>query len=1117
MSSKSPPPPHPQQQHHHHHEQQPQQQLIELPPHSSDPEQELPRVLLALQTVYAPNTSSSSSSSGHLHHAHHSDSSSSASAAPFGRRDVADRYLTSFQRTAVAWMVCDRLLSNDAPTTTTTTSTMIAEDSTLRTQRQFFAAQTLHAKCLSDVYQLPVSSLPSLRDSLLNHFIAHATDNARAPYENRPANKPLVTRLSMAIASLAVQMNWDTCLTDIANNVLLPHPELGPAILELFRSLPEEADSHRLVLVNNEEEELWRYRSMLRNSSNIVLGLCERAILSSISQQHNPHHHHHQLFHSVNSDVATIEAVLSCLQSWIRIVDMDPQLLMASSENSSDSGSSSGGSSSSSSAVLLPWLFDLLTDSNRGGFELAVDVVVELLRTYPSHRRGVEGLVRAIIPRIMALGETPSQPHHPQQQPNPNPPTRSPFQKSIDEEDEDGMRGYCRLFTEMAESYLSLILSHEEMNQAALVELVLQCSSIPDKDIAGITLHFWYRFVIGLEELEPFEYRQIKIDAFAPQLTRLLTICANLLRYPVGVDDMSPDRLDDIEGIRMYFLDTIEDCCRLLGGELVLRAMGDSLQEECRRVASSSSSSSSSSNDWHGIEGYLQSIQAVSMYVPSDEQRVIPFVMSLITQLPGDAPLLRATACQTVGKYAAWLGLQPTYLQPLLPYLAQGLSIPKCAAAAAVAIREICERCDSLGDTVLQLYDGIVAAREQHRTSSVGSGEDFILDLKNELEVLEGVCKAVSNKLVNEPSIINHLAQPIINNLKAIATSDIAASPKQVSAEVCRLTTLIQYLRLPPATSHHAAGTLNRSDFILSLMRETWPMLDAISQKCPRDFNFCEKLCRLHKHSLRECGPAHYAPLLESLVEQTVRNFSTSFSSPYLYLASIIVSEYGRDPAQSQLMYEMVANLSSAVFGALRTTNDFIAHPDVVEEFFFMIGRMVNYCPSPLVQSSLLNSLLQCAAIGMKLHHRDANRGTLNFLENTVSYSLKLRSSTTLDANEQANIVALEQAILTEGQPLVINLAQALLGDLPAYRLDSGSGSIAGVLFHLNQLCPELLMQWIQPPLTAAPEHAKSAFLATLYNRVARDEFNSSVRRFTAVCERSRKRDGLSMDTRVAA
>ena len=90
------------------------------------------------------------------------------------------------------------------------------------------------------MYQLPADSLPSLRDSLINHFISHALDK-----QGSGMNKPLVTRLSMAIASLAVQMGWDTCLSDITNNVLSPHPELGPAVLELFRSIPEEADSSR--------------------------------------------------------------------------------------------------------------------------------------------------------------------------------------------------------------------------------------------------------------------------------------------------------------------------------------------------------------------------------------------------------------------------------------------------------------------------------------------------------------------------------------------------------------------------------------------------------------------------------------------------------------------------------------------------------------------------------------------------------------------------------------------------------------------------------------------------------------------------------------------------------
>mmetsp|Transcript_19369 Transcript_19369/g.34014 ORF Transcript_19369/g.34014 Transcript_19369/m.34014 type:complete len:98 (-) Transcript_19369:71-364(-) len=44
---------------------------------------------------------------------------------------------------------------------------------------------------------------------------------------------------------------------------------------------------------------------------------------------------------------------------------------------------------------------------------------------------------------------------------------------------------------------------------------------------------------------------------------------------------------------------------------------------------------------------------------------------------------------------------------------------------------------------------------EQHRSTLVAGrdgGENFILNLKNELEVLEGVCKTVSSKLVEEPS-----------------------------------------------------------------------------------------------------------------------------------------------------------------------------------------------------------------------------------------------------------------------------------------------------------------------------------------------------------------------------
>ena len=329
-------------------------------------------------------------------------------------------------------------------------------------QRHFFAAQTLHYKCQNDVGSLSSQEVHSLREEISNHFCRYAADIVRATGENRPCNnRPLVGRLGMALAALAVQMNWTNVFDDWMT-VLETRPELTWAVLELFQSIPEECTGR--YLWGDEKE---NFRRGLKEKAGRVLSLCEGAVgkswhrssqnitIESTSGRNDGGYpnfitstHHPQ-------DVATTEAVLSCLQSWIRIVNMSPSLLQNS--------------------ILLPWIFEyLLTDSTNGGYELAVDVVVELMRSYTSEVPENSGLIQAIVPRVMALGGIGS---------NNDAGLMSAFEKAIREEDEDGMRGYCRIFTEMGEAYLSLILSHEELNQEVLVELVLKCAGIPDKGV----------------------------------------------------------------------------------------------------------------------------------------------------------------------------------------------------------------------------------------------------------------------------------------------------------------------------------------------------------------------------------------------------------------------------------------------------------------------------------------------------------------------------------------------------------------------------------------------------------------------------------------------------------
>jgi transportin-3 len=386
-------------------------------PISSNADEEMHRVLAALSTVFNISTGGNSN-----------DNSNS-------NREAADRYLTQFQRSSIAWVVADRLLSSTNSTTVTSdphsstpdgnNPTNSIGDSSTQIQVHFFAAQTLHTKCRADILQIDPAQFPSLRESLMKFLLLNLQ-------KNTSATRAIVTRLAMALCCLAVQMNWDTIIDDLLANLqqspLEQQPQMMHLVLSIAKLLPEEANSHRLLLVDEQQRRAFVQKLTLQAEQ--IMGFL------FYCASHSP-------------ETRVREQVLTCLHSWVRHVNMQPQLIQNSQ--------------------LIDFTFAILQaqdfDAHPGDlFDLAVDVIIELLRCYPSDRRENMGLVQKFIPLVMALGYE----------------VQSPFRRAVEEEDEDGMRDYCRIFTEMGESYMSLIMSHEDLNQVQLVDLVLACSAIPD-------------------------------------------------------------------------------------------------------------------------------------------------------------------------------------------------------------------------------------------------------------------------------------------------------------------------------------------------------------------------------------------------------------------------------------------------------------------------------------------------------------------------------------------------------------------------------------------------------------------------------------------------------------
>ena len=1013
-----------------------------LPAHSDNVDEELHRIHLALTAVFSPNT----------------PSHPLAQQQWWEQRQLADAYLTSFQTTAVSWMVCDRLLSlqdSSSITTTTTTANDPAEalaSVSVQQQRRFFAAQTLHLKCRVAIHELPRDSLPSLRDSLLQHLQTYTSASFQ---QEASGNSALTTRLAMCVAALAVQMNWTTILTDLLEPLLMMttttdppnHPD-DPAkvlqravVLSVLQVLPEECTSDRLLL----EDESHRYvmRDHFVANSAMVLAFL------------------HSCMTTVSTNARTIQRVLSTLHLWIRHVPVEPTSIARSPLLEA-----------AVSALAQPEYVDV-----------AADVVVEVLRMYPSHHQSNEPLVQTMLPLLFQ---------------------RLPLEAALQSDDEDVWKAYCRIVTEMGESYMSLILSNRAANDDAhaprhMVDWVLQCSKITETEIANITLHFWYRMVMDLEGIDRYDWRQDLIDLYTPQLLQLMDICVmHLMKYPEDIDDLPGDRMDDIHRDRFYVAETVEDCCRLLGGHVALQRIGNLFHQECQRVQQMQQSSDASNSSsppavlWQGLESCFACIQCMHRFVPSDEAEVLPFCFSLIPQLPPNIAPLRFTASKTIGKYASWLVAHPDLLRPLLPFLAYGLHDAFCAPAAGVAIKELCEcsnQAMAMGEPVLQLYQEIIA-------NSFDPNNPTKLELSDELQILEGVCRALSRQIQDTnddgTAVLSRIVQPIGNRLAA-RVADSSASPKVIIPEIERLTTVIQHLSMP--TNGSSGGTHP----ITSLMQSSWGLLDTAAARFPQDLNMAEKICRLHKHSLRTCGARAYEPMIDALMEFLVKSYDRSRQSPFLYAASICVAEYGRNPAYSPKLLNMVSAMAQTSFAFLRTLEDLTQHPDVVEELFYLMGRMITYCPDPLVTSPLLQSLFQCAAVGMQVAHRDANKGTLNFLENTVSYGLRLREQPPRPNCQSA----LEHVLMQEGQTIVTNMARALMGELPTY-----SNQVPELLWKLNLLCPDLLARWLNTAFAThatPPERAKVGFMGALDSGLPRDDFNLAVRAFMSACERERK------------
>uniref|UniRef100_M4BQJ6 Exportin-1/Importin-beta-like domain-containing protein n=1 Tax=Hyaloperonospora arabidopsidis (strain Emoy2) TaxID=559515 RepID=M4BQJ6_HYAAE len=982
---------------------------------------------------------------------------------------AADTFLRGFQLTPAAFVVCtsllDRSLALNNPQTRNGT---LSPDSV---PLVFFAAQTLANKLRRTVANVdaifwtqrivtwlsnPIK-LPKMVVTQLLLALVAALPRLPATQDLDTCVRPDASGASSQEIVAAVRAGYAQCTgQSVVGYALIHLAQLGvpPMVLAEFLLLLAEE-------VGNLTERSARQR--MQNEVDAWAPVVMDKLLPQLM------HEASALESSRCSDsVETQEIVLRALTSWFGYARVPSEVV-----------------------VRNPLLHSLLSFFGRDElFDTAVDLAVEVVKSCSDDK----DVVQWLAPRLLSL--------------------RGMFAAAAEAEDVDSCLGLCRIFTEMGESYLELLLQQHGAgnDHVALVDLLLDCMSYPDAHVADVTIPFWFRLLAELQR------RAVPalVAQYKPRLERLAGLCMQKLQFREDFLTLPSDRQHEFRAFRQELGDILRDCCQLLGVEAVLQHCVSGLKLLLQTPAEARS--------WETVEAHLYCFRSIAREVETSttHAQALDAPLTLIFQYLqhfAEHPAVCYTSCLVVSRYVKWLHANPTSLSTQVKFLNTCVTNSagntlfsewKVARAAAAAVRALAMDCWlMLGGDIVAFYLHI----EQHDVMAV---EDQVL-------ILEGVCAGVagSGDMSRIFSVLDQIIKGIGQRLTALFASASAKDHVDVALnELLRIMSIYEYLEI-----RDLCGDKHP---LVMLTEQLWPLFNQMLALYRGHDELVELVCRSYKRILRSCGE-QIAPLLPQLVNNLLAFYQAEPKSSYLYTAGMVLKFFSHDRRHSNSA-EMDTLFAHMLFTLIETTTpifarlvDMEACPDVVEEFFFLMERAVQCVPQVLatpvpspsglsrqVNQPLMVSVFSCAISALGISHNDAIKAVLCFLEQLYLQSqsgnsgVKLISLCSCDSNESANSNKMLVDFLLRG---------VVLGAISPSRVDADYGSAAGVMMQLAKVDGPQLRQWIAEWFeqatagtfaTAAvnflsPEEVLE-FQSDLFNAASERAFRRTIRHFGKLC-----------------
>lgn len=690
---------------------------------------------------------------------------------------------------------------------------------------------------------------------------------------------------------------------------------------------------------------------------------------------------------------------------------------------------------------LFQFSFDALASEEL--FDVATDVVCDLINETQEVQDNT-AVIGKIVQRLLPL--------------------REDLAKAGD--DEDKVRGICRIFAQAGETYHTLIHRHQE-EFFPIVEVLIECAAYHDLEIVQITFRFWYLLASGLGKRK----EDPSITPFLQVYARLLDIIIGHLRFPADEGSQTAAERDEFRSFRHFMGDTLKDCCYVLGSK---DCLGRSLQM-IQDIVSSAQASGREPN-WQDVEAPLFSMRAMGTEVkPQEQDDTIGRIIDVIPNLPSH-PRMRYAGLLVISRYTEWVDLHPDRIPGLLSYISSGLeSEGDVAAAAGQAMSYLCQDCRRhLVPYLPQLY------------AFLGSVGDR-LEPDDLITMGEGIGHIVSTMSAEDAmSAMIQFSQPALELIAAVAREPNASKNELKRANV-RIDMLDRFLFI--------IGDRFTESFSPVQCHKTvegaYQVLDDLLAKHGFAYWIHSSCVNLFRRSCVFFGPLAM-PVMPALLDRVSSLFQATGFSGYLWIIGRLVDRYGRigDERFRAAVQGAFEKVSAKVLQVLENSMP-REIPDIIEDYVDVSTALLQEMPSLLILTPIFPHAFQTSITALTLVQPEIIERALEFIRMIVGHDalastpspsqpgtpLTLGVATNGGGNHTgggsngesvAYAAAIRQVISQQGFQLVSGLLEGLVTTFPPDQVQ-----VVNTIFRvLASGFPRECLAWVGPAVEALPSSA---------------------------------------------